>query len=456
MISKLVKKKEKAFSLGVEYFNLFKAEFNEYSMQSVSKELVNRFIGLNVFDVTKYMYNNNNFYEYLKYTFLGKYYGKKIALIEWLIIILFVLIGVVLYFIFGLGVVFAISVIVLFIGLFIIFKFFIKTGETYSSYYNRTMMQFLYGVYGNLSFGLSSTAYVSDDELKVIIDNTYDKKSSKNNLSFNGNVCNGNISDLELIRVIETKNKDGGTTKRDDKIFDGFYLKITTSNNFNMLKGNTIKIRSDENILSSLAEDTVKGIYESDKEISFNSEEMNKSFDGRISGYNGFATVDDMMIQVQKILTPSFEQHLLYLRERYNSFNMNITDSGLVMTVNMERSLFQKAKHNELLDFTTTYREANEKFRMLKSDISGIEDFAYYNVFPFLERLYLINYLTYLYLSYMDFDNYYSINSGNITSFEESMKTIYSMDNNEFKKLYTDKIKEIKNNTKNFANEFKG
>ena len=181
---------------------------------------------------------------------------------------------------------------------------------------------------------------------------------------------------------------------------------------------------------------------------------MNKSFDARISGYNGFNTIDDMMIQVQKILTPSFEEHLLYLRKRYNSFNMNISDNGLVLAINMERSMYQKIKHDELLDFKKSYREANEKFKMVSPDTTGIEDFAYYNIFPFLERLYLINYLTYLYQSYMDFDNYYSINSGEITSFEQQMEAIYTMENKEFRNLYTEKIKEIKNNTKEFAKRF--
>ena len=81
-------------------------------------------------------------------------------------------------------------------------------------------------------------------------------------------------------------------------------------------------------------------------------------------------------------------------------------------------------------------------------------DFAYCNVFPVLERLYLIKYLTYLYLSYIDFDNYYNINNDGINSFEEGMKNIYIMDNKEFKEIYVDKLNEIKKNTKEFAKRF--
>lgn len=453
MLSKFVKKKQHFCACGEKYFNAFRSEYENYvanktNMFGDDQSLKDKFIGLNVFDVTDYIYKNNNFYEYLKCSFVVKKYEKKINLIQWIIILFFILLGVGLYFLFGMGLIFIISVVVLFIVLLLIFKFVLKTGETYKSYYDRTMLSFLMNVYHNLNFSIYSGGTVIDDELKLVYDKIYDKKRIYNGMNFNGYASNGNILDLELIRVRQRRNKDGSTSSYDDKVFDGFYLKIDTNRSFNMLRGNVIKIRADENIMSSLAEDTIKGIYESDKEISFNSEEMNKSFDARISGYNGFDTVDDMMIQVQKILTPSFEQHLLYLRSRYNSFNMNISDNGMYLTVNMERSYFQKKKHNELFDFKTTYREANETFKMVRADVDGIEDFAYYNVFPFLERLYLINYLTYLYLSYMDFDNYYSINSSNMNSFEESMKMVYTMDNKEFKQLYTDKIKEIRKNVK--------
>ena len=450
MLSKLVKKKKLAFSCGERYFNLLKNEYFEYVSNKATGELSDRFIGVNVFDVTKYIYNNKNFDEYMKYSFLAKKYEKKIISIEWLIILFFVIIGFILYLLLGMGTLFIISVIVLFIVLFLIFIFVLKTGESYSSYYNRTMLNFLLNIYTNLSFTINTGSIIADEQIKNIIDRSYDKKNISNVISFNGKKCSGNIFEMDLIKIRERKNKDGTTVQYNDGIFDGLCLKLDTNNNFNMFRGNVVKIRCDENIFSSLTEDTVKGIYESNFELSFNSEEMNKSFDGRISGYNGFNDLDEMMIQVQKVITPSFEQHLLYLRERYNSFNMNISDNGLAFAVNMGRSVFQKAKHNELLDFKKTYREANEEFRMVKADVHGIEDFAYYNIFPFLERLYLINYLTYLYLSYMDFDNYYSVNSGDINNFEESMKEIYTMDNKEFRELYTDKIKEIKNNLKEY------
>ena len=88
---------------------------------------------------------------------------------------------------------------------------------------------------------------------------------------------------------------------------------------------------------------------------------------------------------------------------------------------------------------------------MIRGDLLGISDFAYYKVFPFLERLYLINYLTYLYLSYIDFENYYDINNHAINDFEEKMKGIYTMEHKDFRKLYLDKIEQIKEETNSFA-----
>lgn len=455
IIKRLVKLKEKAFEYGTNLINLLQSELSQYAASLLvgdTKQYQEKFIGLNAIDITKWLYSNSNFYKYLEYSFVGKHYEKKINLIKWFIILIALLIGTLIYFIFDYSMIFLIVCAILLLAVLIIF-WKLKTGESYKSYYNRTLLQFLLNVYG-INFSISNTSNLTDDELKKIINNTYDKKTTTNDMHFNSSLSNGNILDLELIRTNEYKDKDGNIRKSNTKIFDGFYLKMQIENSKNVLRGNTIQIRADENILSSLAEDTVKGIYESQREFSFNSEEMNRSFDCKVSGYQGFNDVDEMLMTVHKIITPSFEQHLLYLRERYNTFSMNIDDSGITATFNMERSLFQKAKHKELMDFKTTYREANEIFKMLRADLSGIEDFAYYNVFPFLERLYLIKYLTYLYLSYVDFENYYSYNNESINGFEESMKNIYTMNNKEFKEIYTEKIKKIKKNTKENAQVF--
>ena len=454
-MKKWIKMKEKSFKHGEEIINKLQNELTAYIDNLLGEEKRNfkdKFIGLNVIEITNWLYSNDLFYEYINYSFIAKYYEKKLNFIKIIIIVITLLIIGITYLILNFGIVFIILCIIIgIISILILTK--LNTGESYESYYNRTLLSFLMKIY-DIEFTINNNNNLTDDEIKEIIYNSYDKKITNNSLNFKNNLLEGKISELELIKTFKQKDKNGNVKKYDKNIFDGFYLKINIKNNNNILRGNTIKIIADENIISSLAEDTVKGIYESQKEFSFNSEEMNKSFDCKISGFRGFNDIDDMMITVHKIITPSFEEHLLYLRERYNTFSLNINDSTIVATFNMKRNLLQKVKHNELIDFTTTYREANKNFRMLKGDILGIDDFAYYNIFPFLERLYLIKYLTYLCLSYTDFNNYYNLNNDSINSYEKSMKNIFEMRNKDFKEINTDKIKKIKNSTKEKIHEF--
>ena len=451
---KIITRKAEAFKNGTRIISELKIDFDNYYNQTIGDSInKENYIGINPIDITKFIYNNDKFYEYVKYSFLGKHYEKQLTLLYLIIVLIALIIDIILYFIFKFGLIFIISTVLLGSIIFIIFAFMGK-DESYSNYYNRTMVNFILSIYNNLNFKLDRNKTLLDNDIKQIIYNLYDKKKFNNNISFNCSLASGNIIDMNLIKTRNIKDNNGNIRKKDEEIFDGFYLKINTANNNNLLRGNTIRIKADENILSSMAEDTVKGMYESNLEFNFNSEEMNKSFDCKISGYRGFNDVDEMMMTVHKIITPSFEEHLLYLRERYNTFNMNISDNGIIAAFNMKRSTFQKMKHNELLDFKTTYREANENFKMLSANVFGISDFTYCCVFPVLERLYFIKYLTYLYLSYIDFDNYYSINNDSINSFEEGMKNIYTMDNKEFKEIYVDKLKEIKENTKEFAKTF--
>lgn len=468
-IKNLVKKKTKAFELGTNCINQLKYKLDKYinnfasSTNEFNKEILEttgtklqteKFIGCNAIDISKFIYNNQSFYDYLKYSFIGKYYERKISLVIWAIVLFFILVGFGLYFWLGLCFLFGILCVVLIVIMIIVFKL-LKTGESYKNYYNRTFCNLILNSFKNISFNINTSRELNESEIDSIINELYNKKITSKNIDFSGNVCSGNICDLKLVHETKRTNKNGTTTKNTQTVFEGFYVKINLNNGYNKLKGNTIKITADETMFSSLTEDTVKGIYESDLEFNFNSEEMNKSFDCKISGYLGFKDVDGMMVQVHKIITPSFEQHLLYLRERYNTFNMSINDSGIVLSFDMERSLFQKAKHGELLKLCDTYRDANKKAKLLTANIFGLSDFAYYNVFPFMERLYLLNYLTYLYLSYMDFENYYDINNNSINSYEEQMKLIYEMKNKEFKELYIDKVEQIKNDTKNHLNEIK-
>lgn len=464
MLKKLVKRKQKAFSKAssklIELQREYQKKTGEYIIGKTSEiasvtdkvdqgRLKNNYIGLNVLDSTKFIYESSSFYNYMQYAFAGKYYDRKIRNIKTLIAILFIIAGVILFFVLGKGILtYILEAILLIVMIVVLVK--LKTGESYESFYRRTFLTFLNSTYSDPVFDCNTLQPLLDSDIRQITRRSYDRKKMRGPIGFSGTKCDGVVTDLELIDKTEVR-QNGQTREVETIVFDGMVLKINILNPISLLKGNVIRIKADENIFSAIGEDTIRGIYESEKEILFNSEEMNKSFDARISGHNGFNSVDEVLLVAKKILTPSFENHLLYLRKRYNTFSVDISDNYILMSINMRRSLLQKAKHKELFDFKTTYREANEQFRMLRGDLNGIEDFAYYNVFPYMERLYLINYLTYLYLSYTDFDNYYDINNVSINAFEQEMENIYPMSNGEFRKKYTDKIKDIEKNTKKFA-----
>ena len=430
---------------------------NEIMENSVVKnyenKISNNFMGLSAIDVTKTIYNNSNFYDYLKYSFLGKYFQKKIDFYKKIIMILALIIIGLLYLLLGMGIpLIIISIILIIASLFIIKQ--IDKSETYKSYYNRTMCNIVLGSFKDSTFTLN-TETLTDADISQIISKKYTKKENKNMISYTGKYGFGNISDLKLIETVERQNKQTGEiTKSDVEVFEGFRIKINFNKSMNKLRGNVIKIRDDEGVISSVTEDTINGIFDNKLDYTFNSEELNKSLDCRISGYSGFDDIDQMHREITKIITPTFEKHLLFLRERYNSFNMNISDNYISLSFNMDRSFFQKIKHDEIFKLGNNYREENIKFNMIEPSTSGITDFSYYKVLPVMERLYLFNYLTYLYLSYMDDENYFSINSDALNLYETEIKEIYTMEYEDLKNLYNDRIKQIKEETNDFAQTF--
>ena len=144
MLSKIVKKKELAFQYGTNMINTLQEIILEQHKNYNLKVFDNnyRFVGFNVIDITKMIYNNMYFYEYLKYSFIGKYYEKKIYLFKSLLVLLFALLGFGLYLIFGPGIILYILGFILITLLIIILVFFMKSGESYSSYYNRQNLLF--------------------------------------------------------------------------------------------------------------------------------------------------------------------------------------------------------------------------------------------------------------------------------------------------------------------------
>ena len=95
MLKKYVKLKEIAFQYGSEAANNLTQELKSYESATISQNLNEKsiglniseiahekFIGLNPINITKFIYNSSNFRNYLKYAFIGKYYAKKLELIK--------------------------------------------------------------------------------------------------------------------------------------------------------------------------------------------------------------------------------------------------------------------------------------------------------------------------------------------------------------------------------------
>lgn len=103
------------------------------------------------------------------------------------------------------------------------------------------------------------------------------------------------------------------------------------------------------------------------------------------------------MFEVTKIITPAFEDNLLFLDERYNAFNMNISDTEFSFTVNMKKDSYQKLQNGELFNFNTNYK--NKK---CNTDIFSDANFEYDKLYPILERLFLRKYFRVIYNYQMD------------------------------------------------------
>lgn len=448
LISKFNNGKIKAINKGISKCQELKILMNKYSKSSSLGDN-DKFCGVDPIDYCDNLFEQNEYIDYVKISMIAKHYERLYILICIIYIAIYFCLMYVLYNSISLII---FSAIALILGAILVLIIAFNSSMSYKKYYKKTIYDLLFS-YGNLEYNLNNKS-LDDLSIKEIIYNDYTSKMSKNNMNFSGSVF-GNINDIELKNTKKIKDKKGNEVSHTSKVFKGFYLKINSNKAFNLLKGNVINIIQDENLVSSLLEDTVKGIYESDLEFNFNSEELNKSLDCKVSGYKGFVDADGVLMSVNKIITPSFEQHLLYLRKRYNSFNMKISDKCLIVSFDMRRSLFQQLKHGELFDLNTTYREANIFVPNLKGKLFGIDDFAYYNIFPTVERIFLINYLSYLYCSSFDFSYYYDTNNSVINSFESKMLNICDTKISEFKKIKKENLDKITDRFSEILEEFK-
>ena len=372
------------------------------------------------------LYNNMNFKDYVKYAFVAKRCQRAINKIRNIFLIIILLIGVLI---------FLISKNIIISAIVFSKKF---KGETYDSFYKRTMYPLIYNVLDNFkyskvdknNFGLP---------VKGLLNKTYTDQQISNKILFSSDFCNGEIYDLKLIKK-DTKTVEGKTTTTTSEVFDGFSVSIVYNNSIERLKGAIIEIREDDNLFSAIAEDTVNSMFESNRNYHFNTEELNKSLDCTISGTNNFEDIDGLMMEVNKIITPLFEEYLTYLKKRYNSFNMTITDKCINFNVSLDKTTYQKIKGGDLFNFDSKYSDATRKVSMPIPNVSSAKDFFYYNIFPEMEHLFLMKYFNEIFKSSIDDKGVLTGNVEIIKNYQNEMLEISNMLFKDFKSTHKDEI----------------
>lgn len=193
---------------------------------------------------------------------------------------------------------------------------------------------------------------------------------------------------------------------------------------------------------SSLLEDSVNSIHQKANDFSFNSEELNKSFDCLVE-HKSSNNVDDYMHTAHQIITPFFEEILLFLRDRYNTFNLKISNDEIFLNINLKNSLFQNIKNKKMFSFKSTYKDSSKNYKKIQPSCLNMNDFNYANVLNVLERIHLTTLLKQIYI----LANYYNENTTlsrvSINNFMQESKGILNLSYKEVKNKYQDKIKNI-------------
>lgn len=315
-----------------------------------------------------------------------------------------------------------------------------KEGKTYSQYYTETMVKILAMSVDEYTITeKSNEKVINKDYINRYLDINYDKYSTKYNCKFESQYEIGDDFELVLKDVINTKDSKGNNITREENVFDGFSIVSKNKNPHNVLKGSVIKIREDHNLISSLIEDTVNSISQSKKDFSFNSEILNKHLDCKISNTGILSNIDDKMFEVTKIITPAFEERMLFLDERYNAFNMNISDSEFSFAVNMKKDTYQKFQSGELFKFDSNYKD-----KEFNTSIFSETNFEYNKLYPKLERLFLRKYFRVIYNYQMDSTRFNSYEDAKITKYENEIKEIMNMTWKEFSEINGDYVKNLK------------
>lgn len=440
---KFLKAKVKAMDSANIYYNQLLQEIDIEFLKrdiAIQRQLEGEKTGASRRTPTRYLnyiYENKNFQEFMKYSFQVKECEKQEAIFH--LIILFVMVGISVTVCLlknislrsGLGFVF-----VAFLAYLLLFKM-LFGKKTYQSFYKDMVYPLIYLLLDEYCVEFGHKEYTKV-ELTDYMNDSFTNYSMKNSYHIYNNDAKANLLDLTLDD--ETTLESGKKEKQ--TVFDGYFFHMEYKNSFKVLKNIRIEIRFDDTLISAITEDTIHGIYQSNREFMFNSEELNKAMDCHIRGID-FGDVDELLRRVEKIITPAFEDYLLFLKHRYNSFNMTITDSSINFNVNLKKNLFQKMKEGNLLSFDNTYQECVKNPRLPKPTLIGYQDFLYAEWFPITEHLFLVRYFDDIMQYIFHIEDYQNPHRLDLDTYQEEDMQIAQMKYKEFKEKYKDIIEKI-------------
>lgn len=432
----LIAKKDKAMEIGYNSYNILKdfvyQKLNKDEKSPSGDECKPCKTPKEMLDL---LYNSSEYRNFVVDSLVVKKICQKISLIKMSIIITVLLAILAIFMLVGVNVIGIILTIILVVFAILFFIMF-KSGKNYEEYYEETMSKILLMSVSEYSISKNNNKVISKDYIDRFLDIKYDKYITNYNCRFESEYETGDEFKLQLKDIVIDENKN---TRTEEVIFDGFSIISKNKNPHNILNGSVIKIREDNNIISSLIEDTVNSIAKSNKDFSFNSEKLNKHLDCRLSRTGISSDIDQKMFEVTKIITPAFEERMLFLDERYNAFNMNISDDEFSFTVNMKKDAYQKFTSGELFKFGSNYKDKN-----FNTNVFLDSNFRYDRLYPILERLFLRKYFRIIYNCQMDGTRFNSYENEKVNIYENEIKDIMNMPWSEFSKMNEDYVKNLK------------
>ncbi len=430
----LVSKKDKAMKDGYIKYEKLK----EKLIEKINEEKNVHGSNLNICKTPKewldILYSSNEFKEFVKSSLVVKDCCKKISNIKIFVAVILLLIVLGVIFFMRVNVVSIILIAICAISL-ILFSILFRTGKSYKDYYNETMSNILLMSIGEYIKRDKVTTY-NKSTLKEYLDIVFDNYSAKYDYELKNN--NFDIEDLSLELTEVVENSDNNS-KETTIVFSGFFIILKNKMPYNVLNGSVIKIREDKSLMSYLLEDTVNSMVQRKREYSFNSERLNKNFDCNLT--HTISNVDEKMFEVTKIITPAFEERLLFLEERYNVFNMNISDDEISFVVNLKKDAYKMFSDGNMLKLLSKYKFRKFDTNINASSLYSNDDFKYSNLYPILERLFLYKYLEIIYNYYIDGSRVSNYELEKISQYENEIREIMEMEYKEFLKIQEDYIK---------------